>query len=68
MNPSATRKLYNTIVMLGYLIGIVAPGTEWRKQVVDLIDSCPLADTPAMGFPPNWRGFPAWKNEVVPSG
>lgn len=61
MNTSATRKLYNTLAVLGYLIGIVAPGSEWRRHLVELIATCPLADTAAMGFPKNWQTLPAWR-------
>ena len=61
MNNAATRKLYNTLAVLGYLIGTVAPGTAWRKHLVELVESCPLASTVAMGFPNNWREMPAWK-------
>lgn len=61
MNTGATRKLYNTLAVLGYLIGIVAPGTEWRKHLAELVASCPLAGTTAMGFPANWKEMPAWK-------
>jgi abortive infection bacteriophage resistance protein len=61
MNPSTVRKLYNTLAVLGYLIGIVAPGSEWRRHLVELVDSCPLADPAAMGFPSNWQTMPAWK-------
>lgn len=61
MNPGSQRKLYNTLAALGYLIGIVAPGSEWRQHLVDLIDACPAADTAAMGFPDAWRALPAWR-------
>ncbi len=62
MNAGATRKLYNTLAVIGYLIGIVAPGTEWRRHLVELIATCPKADPPAMGFPANWQALPAWKS------
>lgn len=61
MNTNAPRKIYNTLAVLAYLIGIVAPGSEWRKHLVDLLDSCPLVDTVAMGFPSDWKEMPAWK-------
>lgn len=61
MNPATDRRLYNTLAVLGYLMGIVAPGNHWRQQLVELIDSCPLADSAAMGFPPDWQNFPAWR-------
>jgi abortive infection bacteriophage resistance protein len=28
MNPASSRKLYNTLAMMGYLLKIIAPGTE----------------------------------------
>lgn len=65
MNTVAPRRLYNTLAVLGYLMGIVTPRTHWRQQLVELIDSCALADTAAMGFPSNWKNFPAWKSAFV---
>ena len=62
MNEKATRKLYNTLALLGYLIAVVAPGTGWRYHLVDLINSCSLADPEAMGFPDGWKSLPAWKS------
>jgi abortive infection bacteriophage resistance protein len=61
MNPASKRKLYNTLAVLGYLIGIVAPGSEWRRHLVELLGSCALAEPVAMGFPENWRTLPAWQ-------
>jgi abortive infection bacteriophage resistance protein len=67
MNPATDRRLYNTLAVLGYLMGIVAPGSDWRSQLAELINSCPLAATNAMGFPENWKNVPAWKL-TVPQG
>ena len=61
MNQHETRRIYNTLVAIGYLISIVAPGTEWRRLLIELIDSCPLADPTSMGFPADWRGRPSWR-------
>lgn len=61
MNSAAKRKLYNTLATLGYLIGIVAPSTEWRKHLTELVATCPLADNTAMGFPLEWENIAAWK-------
>lgn len=60
MNPGSTRKLYNTLAILGYLMGIVAPGTEWRRHLVELVASCSLANPAVMGFPVDWQRLPAW--------
>lgn len=60
INPASERRIYNTLAALGYLMGIIAPGTTWRQQLVGLVDSCPLADEAVMGFPLEWRSQPAW--------
>ncbi|MFS2152169.1 Abi family protein [Rhizobium sp. Rhizsp42] len=60
INPASERRIYNTLAALGYLMGIIAPATTWRQQLVELIDSCPLAEETVMGFPPDWRSQPAW--------
>lgn len=67
MNPAADRKLYNTLAALGYLLGIVAPDSEWRKHLVALMASCPLADRAAMGFPARWKDMPMWR-QARPTG
>ncbi|MDJ1464121.1 Abi family protein [Nitratireductor sp. GZWM139] len=61
MNSAAPGRIYNTLAVLGYLMGIVAPGNHWRQQVVELMHSCALADPAAMGVPSNWEERPAWK-------
>ncbi|NTI03475.1 Abi family protein [Agrobacterium rhizogenes] len=61
MNQANQGRLYNTLAVLGYMMGIVAPGNHWRQQLVELVNSCPLADIAAMGFPVDWKNLPAWK-------
>jgi abortive infection bacteriophage resistance protein len=67
MTSSSQGRIYNTLAVLGYLIGIVAPGNHWRQQVLELMDSCALADQTAMGFPANWKNLSAWKPPVAPA-
>jgi abortive infection bacteriophage resistance protein len=64
MNPGAERKLYNTLSMLGYLMGIVAPTSDWRQRLRDLLPTCEHAKLSSMGFPENWLELPAWKPQV----
>lgn len=61
MNASVTRKLYNTLAIVAYLMDVVAPGTDWRKRLIELLGNRALADTTLMGFPENWKQLPAWK-------
>lgn len=60
INKHADRKLYNTLATLNYLMGIVAPGSQWRKSFIELLESCALADTKSIGFPDGWKTKPAW--------
>lgn len=60
LNGAAQGRLYNTIVVLAYLMDIVAPKNQWREQVAGLMESCLLADQAAMGFPPKWKNLSAW--------
>lgn len=60
MNPGTERKLYNTLAMLGYLMGIVAPTSDWRQRLRDLLATCEHAKLAAMGFPNNWLELAAW--------
>ncbi|MBX8826949.1 Abi family protein [Ochrobactrum sp. SFR4] len=61
MNATEKRRLYNSLVALGYLIKIAAPDSEWRQNLIALVDSCPLAAPQEMGFPDNWRTLTFWQ-------
>lgn len=65
MNSASQGRIYNTLAVLGYLMAIVAPGNHWRRQVVELLDSCALADPVAMGVPANWKSLGAWTAAVA---
>lgn len=61
MNLQEKRRIYNSLVALGYLLKVIAPDSEWRHNLVSLIDTCPLADPLEMGFPLKWRELPFWQ-------
>ena len=54
-------RLYNTIVMINYLLAIIAPENDWKEKVVDLIKSNAQVDPGNMGFPDNWHDLMMWK-------
>ena len=58
---AAERRLFNTLVMLGYLLGIISPRSQWRQSVCQLVDRYPHIDLAAMGFPRDWRGQTSWR-------
>lgn len=55
------RKLYNTLTMLGYLLGIVSPDSRWVAHVKQLLAAHPPARPAEMGFPAGWERCPAWQ-------
>lgn len=54
------KRIYNTLVMLAYLLDTISPGSAWRKHLCDLMDEHPQVDTAAMGFPADWQARPLW--------
>ncbi|MDH4412970.1 MAG: Abi family protein [Rhizobium sp.] len=61
MNPHDTRRVYNTLAVMIYLLGKLAPGSTWRNEVRNLFSSAPKADPAAMGFPVDWTKMPYWE-------
>nr|VFK11249.1 MAG: Abortive infection bacteriophage resistance protein [Candidatus Kentron sp. LPFa] len=49
-NPEGKRRLYNTLVMLVYLMDIVSPGHHWDHRLASLFDRHGI-DFDRMGFP-----------------
>lgn len=62
MRTTDSDRLYNTLIMLDYLLNIITPGNNWKDQVVELIDKFSALD-PAkeMGFPSQWRTSSTWQ-------
>ncbi|BAI95815.1 Abi-like protein [Sphingobium indicum UT26S] len=58
--PEADRKLYNTLTTLLHSMAIVAPNSNWPKQIATLVTENPVGDFAAMGFPEGWRERPLW--------
>ncbi len=58
LNP-ASRKLYNAMAILKYLMDAIAPAHRWHQRLMNLIDSHAIP-TGAMGFPSEWRSLPIW--------
>lgn len=63
-NPHAERKIYNTLVMLGYLLTLMSPGTSWTERLRQLITENPVVDSSAMGFPTGWQDLTIWKRNA----
>jgi len=60
-NDRRKRKLYNALVMLGFLMDTISPGHHWKQRLKQLIDAHRI-DTRPMGFPDDWQSRVIWKN------
>lgn len=60
-NHAQSKKLYNTLVLLEYLMERISPGTHWKQRLIKLLQSHPAAEPVAMGFPDGWEILPVWK-------
>ena len=58
-NDRQLRKLYNTFVMLAYLMNIVCGENHWTDRLKSLI-ARHATDTSKMGFPADWQSRPIW--------
>lgn len=59
MNPSAPRKIYNTLAVLAYFLDFVSPRHHWRGKLKMLMATAPAKHL-SMGFPRNWQALPIW--------
>lgn len=59
-NPNAPRKIYNSLVMLVFLLDIISPQHHWRCRLFDLLNKHHI-DTKAMGFPVGWQSLAVWQ-------
>lgn len=55
------RRIYNTLVMLAFLMDQICPGHHWKGRLKDAIDHHGI-DTGSMGFPSDFHSRSIWKN------
>jgi len=60
LTPDAKKNIYNTLLMLEYLMEIISPGTHWKKRLTQLIDKHGI-DVGNMGFPVDWCELEIWE-------
>ena len=60
LNRNQPRKLYNTLVMLEYLMEKISPGTHWKQRLFELLKKHPVVNPATMGFPENWQALSIW--------
>ncbi|MFO7598785.1 MAG: Abi family protein, partial [Candidatus Desulfacyla sp.] len=60
-NQDDGRKIYNTLVMLAYLLDTMGSNT-WKQRLKSLFTECPQVSPRAMGFPQDWHTRPVWQS------
>lgn len=63
MTTQRPRNIYNTLVMLIYLLRIISPRNRWRERLIELLDLHGI-DPSKMGFPEGWQRLPVWCDEA----
>lgn len=57
-----TNKLFATLSCVAYILDIISPGSDFRRNVKELLKSdCRLLDLKDMGFPKYWQSLPVWR-------
>ncbi|MFA6402890.1 MAG: Abi family protein [Salinivirgaceae bacterium] len=54
-------KLYAAICCMQYMLNSIVPANGFKTKLVELMESCPLAQANEMGFPVNWTDELFWK-------
>jgi len=63
-NTAKPKRIYNTLVMLAYMLDIISPKSQWRGHLLALLGQHPKVDLDAMGFPSDWRDSPIWESKA----
>lgn len=56
------KRLYNTLVMLAYLMDMINPH-GWKQRLNQLFTKHPEVSSRPMGFPDDWRDRPIWRGQ-----
>ncbi|WP_293885389.1 Abi family protein [Thiolapillus sp.] len=51
----AQKRLYMHLVVIGYLMRVVCPESQWKARLRELMDRYPAVSRTHMGFPADWQ-------------
>ncbi|MES9903990.1 MAG: Abi family protein [Sedimenticola sp.] len=60
MTDGTDRKIYNSMVMMAYLMDVICIDHHWKQRLKDLITEHNI-DTSKMGFPADWQAKSIWQ-------
>lgn len=58
-----SRRIYNTLTLMLYLMNEINPHHRWRERLIQLIEQHGIG-TSAMGFPDDWRARQLWVSRL----
>lgn len=56
-----TKYIYNTLVMLEYLIEVISPDSHWAERLINLFEKHKIINPKSMGFPDDWQELAIWR-------
>lgn len=62
LNREALRNVYNTLVLMRYIMAITCPGSKWEERLIELLKEHSEVDPAAMGFPSVWDKMRIWND------
>lgn len=60
-NADEPARLYNRLVIIAGLMGIIGPTDRWPSRLLALLDEYPSIPKDRMGFPNDWRQRQFWQ-------
>lgn len=61
LHRAEDRRLYNTLVLLTHMVGVIEPTAHWPKRLTQHITTLKPDLLPHMGFPADWQQRPLWQ-------
>jgi len=61
INDNARHKIYNTIVVIVYLLDIICENSEWKMRFINLMKTYRI-DPAKIGALENWQELPIWSS------
>jgi abortive infection bacteriophage resistance protein len=54
------RSIYNSLVMIVYMMNVIEPKSSWPQRLISLVDSLDQTLVSDMEFPTDWKTRPIW--------
>ena len=64
LHPPEDRRIYNSLVLLGYMLSVVEPASDWKKRLRAHLETLHGPSHTEMGFPADWRERDFWEDSI----